>query len=686
MRIVFPALVVVLLAGCKCSSNVVVGGTCSATEPCAGKQVCMAGKCVAAPVEDAGAADAGNMPDAGPAAHATALTLDPAMAQLVSTNGSKPSQAYVARFTFSDGTTSIATNAVFSTDQDPMGTIDPIGGIFTASAQVGGALHVKATASSGGQAFNAQADLTIRLEWVVGPADAGMLFADAGVTDPVRTADVVYPLDGVVFPQNVAPADVQWLNGAIGDGFRIRLMKPSIRITAYLLDDGDHHWLVDAAAWRALAQTEPAQPAVLTVDRLEMATAQLIAGAPRSMRFTRSAVSGTVYYWDIEAGRIMRIDDGTTQRTNFMPTPPPAITGERCVGCHVVSPSGHFMAGRLGGGENIGGIFDLTANLLPNPAPTLWPTSATSPRWWTSSFNPSETQIVVSVDEGGVGGMGFIDPRTGGVINVAGAPVEKLSHVAWSPDGKSIAYVNHFVGWGGEATAGDITVIPVLGPASLGTAVTIHHGTDLPPGTADSYPTWSPDSKWIVFANGTGNRSDAHQAALYSMSADGGQVQRLNNASGGPTGVLNFQPRFSPFQGEGYFWLSFLSRRDYGNDKRGTRGKGRQQIWVAAVKVGMPAGQDPSEVGYWLPGQDTASKNISAFWAPRACRQKGEVCSVGSECCSSICAANAQGGLVCSPPPPDRCRVEGESCSESGDCCPNKGLTCKLNTCIIDIN
>jgi hypothetical protein len=157
-------------------------------------------------------------------------------------------------------------------------------------------------------------------------------------------------------------------------------------------------------------------------------------------------------------------------------------------------------------------------------------------------------------------------------------------------------------------------------------------------------------------------------------------VARLDNACGGPTSTEDFQPRFAPFDSGGYFWLSFLSRRDYGNAAAGTRGTQRQQIWVAAIKKAAASGEDPSAVAFWLPGQATASKNISAFWAPRACRVDGDSCSVGSECCGGDCRPDASGALVCTPPPPEDCRDLNETCSTSADCCSDRD--CVNNVCI----
>ncbi|MFT3709702.1 MAG: hypothetical protein QM817_18905 [Archangium sp.] len=706
LRFLAVGVLLVFVSGCASCG----GAACKTTADCNTGQVCSSGRCQAAGTGggagDGGSTDSGtggggttgggSGMDAATAV-VTRIELAPPMSTLQSINGGTPTQAFTVTAFFDDGSSRVIPDADFTVDLPAIGTVAPVGGLFTASGLVGGTATVRAEFTAG-QTVSATATVQVQLQttWAPqgAPSDLMTKFTGTPMTDAARQADVVYPLDGVVFPQNVAPADVQWLNGTAGDWFRVTFTKPDLTFTTYVLEDGNHHVVLDVTGWRALAQTNPLSSATLDVVRWEASTQQLISTPQRLLRFATASLVGSIYYWDIARGRIVRIDDGTTTRTEFMPTPPPSLAGtDSCVGCHAVSPSGRYMAGRLGGGDNIGGLFDLTTDLTGTPAQTIWPLSRVapeSPRWWFSSFSPDERRLVVTQNEASASqALNFMDPQTGMMIAFANVPTDIATHPAWSPDGTKIAYVRLPAGqWGGEATVGDIMVVPVTGADTLGAATQVHLGSslasDMPAGSSDSYPTWSTDSKWIAFSHGSSNRSENGAAALYLMKGDGSEVRRLTRASGGMMSVDNFQPRFSPFKQGGYFWLSFLSRRDYGNSQVGTRGANRQQIWVAAISENPQPNVDASEVGYWLPGQNTQSQNIAAYWAPRPCRQANASCTVGSECCSGDCR-NSGGSLVCSPPPPERCRRENETCGGTGDCCPNQGLVCMQNVCVLDI-
>ena len=651
----------------------------------------------AAEVPDSGAlADTGADPDASASPDAmdppdggfvtiVRLTATPTSARLVSVNGARPTARFDFELSWSDATTTATSGLAADVDPLLLGAWDPATGTFTANGRFGGPGQLTVHAGP------AQTVISVRVELeqtIITPGTSTTvpdLFATPPITDPARAAQIVYPLDRAVMPQNVPPATIQWRNSAPGDAFRVRMRKPSVQVnafTAYVVNSGSgftDSWLADLDAWRRIAQSEPDELAEIIVDRWEAATGQVIEGQPIHVRFARAALLGSIYYWDIAAGRIIRINDGTANREAFLPSPQLG-----CIGCHSVSASGRYMAGRFGGGENVGGVFDLTQNLTAAPPPTVFPVTSTTSRWWFSSWSPDDSRLIVSVDEQGGGrALRVLDPFRGNFITpVSGQlPVGGVTHPAWSPDGTEIAYVADTNNWGGANSTGNIWMLPVLGQDSFGAPRRVMTATSVSnafAGFAANYPSWSPDSASIAFAHGNSSRSESGQSALYFMHRDGGGLVRLDNASGGPAGNQSFQPRFSPFQQGGYFWLTFLSRRDYGNNRAGTAGTGRQQVWVAAIKESPAPGEDPSEVPYWLPGQNTASLNIAAFWAAYACREEQQACAVDAECCSGDCGTDGSGASVCVPSS-GQCHPLGDPCTANEQCC--RGILCVDGTC-----
>ena len=285
------------------------------------------------------------------------ITVDPASAP-------HPTQAFMVTGQRRDGTMATGLAALWSlvpagsgaVDPNLVGAINETTGVFTASGSAGGEIRVQAAVATQSGMVMASTSLTVLIHATVlvngAPPDVMSHFAGAAMTDPARQADVAYPLDQSVMPQNVYPADIQWNNGAAGDDFRITMRKPHANVIAYLHAESGftNDYLVEQTVWRQLAQTDVGDSMSITVDRYEAATSQVITSPPVNMRFANGAVAGTIYYWDIAAGQARRIDDGTATRTTPIPTPPTSPDdASNCMGCHAVSRDGRYFAGRLGG-------------------------------------------------------------------------------------------------------------------------------------------------------------------------------------------------------------------------------------------------------------------------------------------------------------------------------------------------
>ncbi len=147
---------------------------------------------------------------------------------------------------------------------------------------------------------------------------------------------------------------------------------------------------------------------------------------------------------------------------------------------------------------------------------------------------------------------------------------------------------------------------------------------------------------------------------------------------------LNYMPTVNPVPSGGYYWVVFTSRRIYGNvlDKDpfndgtvidGLPTSEQKKLWVAAVDINAPAGSDPSHPAFYLPGQELQAGNARGFWVVDPCKQNGQSCETGDECCNGFCRNDGTGKLVCMDKPPGtQCVQELEKCTVDADCCDPK--------------
>lgn len=617
------------------------------------------------------------------------IEVRPAMASITVQGGALPTQAFTVFGHYSDGTVVAIRSAVWAIAATHAATIDENTGTVTATGRAGGTVTVTAQAAAGGgRIAMATAMVEVNIErTVLGGAllpDVAERFEAAGVDDADRRANVLYPLDGAVIPNNLSPVDVQWERGAEGDVFRVRLSRPHVRVDAFVQHGGSgfgFHWLAESDAWRQVLESDAGEPIEIGVDRWEAVSRAVIRGQSVRLNVARATLSGTIYYWDLSDGRISRIDAITGARDIAIPNPPARPRdGRRCVACHTVSRDGRWLSAELWDGGDQSTVFDLSAsNLRDDPAPTVFgPRDGTN--YLFSTFSPDGNYLVINNQNW----LRLLRRDNGNEVPDSNLPMDHAAHPEWSPDGMSLAYIANTDGtWGVDFTRGDLAVVPRVTETTFGAPRVLHTGGSSPGGPVDSHPSFSPDNRFVAFQHGVNSRS-GNVAAHYP-----GRIELLASDSIAPSNPIvldaanglgepsSYWPNFSPFVQGGYYWLAFFSRRDYGNAQVGTRGSHRRQIWVTAVST--MGGEDPSSVPYWLPGQNPASENMSAYWAPVACRANGTSCAVSSECCSGNCLRQADGSFTCGPTPPAMCRNAGTTCATDSDCC--EGLMCVANLC-----
>jgi hypothetical protein len=172
---------------------------------------------------------------------------------------------------------------------------------------------------------------------------------------------------------------------------------------------------------------------------------------------------------------------------------------------------------------------------------------------------------------------------------------------------------------GVDYNAGNLSILPVTGADAFGAPTPIALASAQGGGlTTPSWPSFSPDSNYIAYGAGTFSRGNMngvdYPGALFLINKAGGAPVRLDNACGGA--LRCYLPNFGPFDTGDHFWLIYYSFKDYGNAASGTKGTNRRQMWITAInKSKLGTTEDPSSVPYWVPDQDVATMNMSAFWA-----------------------------------------------------------------------
>lgn len=660
-----------------------------------------------------GAADSGiTLPDGG---EVESLSVEPASAVIQVTNGSSTPAQFTAKAKLKDGTQTTV-SVKWTYDRVDLGTVSPAG-TLTAHGTKGGQGTV--TAELGGLTATAQATVKLSLEANPGNLSSAEQSAFGSPTGG-NSVTMLYPYDKTVFGRGLLPPELMWSGGAAGDKYKVTAVDSFVTLTAYVTADPPSRLLVDKAWWTQLTESSDGAAISVNVQRME-AGGTVHQPTTTSWKIAPGNLRGTIYYWAVNTGQIMRINPGAENPVqafdpgpaNQLGTPAPVSgyggqdppwdstgSGKRCVACHTVSKDGSTLAALFSACETPGGcgrpwgIVDTASEQIQvisnyKPAPAIF-----------SALTPNGSHLVYDRADFT---MRMADPTAGVDMASALDSLSAVAHPQFSPDGKLLAYLTSIVGaYPVEFSRSNLSLLD----ADVTTAPYFSNPRVIANAAAASeeiaFPSFTPDSKWVVYQRGSYSRASFGPTPpfqtgfndLFMVDASGlGQELKLAAANG--EGVLgtkdlrrNYQPRVNPVAVGGYFWVVFVSPRDYGNRMQSSSdstNENRKQLWVAAIDANPSPGKDPSHPAFLLPGQDLTTINMDAYWALEPCKQNGLECSEGYECCTGFCRDQGDGSFKCVPPPTNECSLVGEKCTTTADCClpPGSAVECIGGICAL---
>jgi len=528
----------------------------------------------------------------------------------------------------------------------------------------------------------------------VDPGTQGQL-QGGGSADPAFAW--LYPYDKTVFARGLLSPTFQF-GGAAPDAAYVHIKSSSLDYQGYFKPaQGPSRLSLSQKVWDAI--TYAAGPKdVLQVQVTKISGGQVAGPIAESWTMAQGNLRGTIYYETYGSAigglvAIMRIDPGATK--------PVALKAGCGNVCHTASADGSTLVASQGGFGAPSASYDLKNNATQIYASNdlhfvyggLYPDgsflmSATGYRLWLSGAS----RLYTTSNGANIPALGWDSVVTNG-----GTP-------AFSPDGKQIVFIHEDKDGGHTIAKMDFFV----------GNHTFSNLTDLATDGASllAWPSFTPDGKSVVYeaqtspgscpgsngmnatagpfetdCNATGDLFAVDVAsqtvrrldALDGYSGSGSQSYLPSNDPG-----LSFAPTVLPEAVGGYFWVVFTSHRAYGNTIASKAGSSsgnddRGQLWVAAVDLNAPPGQDPSHPAFYLDGQESTANNLRGFWVLPPCKQNGNDCTTADECCGGFCRSEDGGPSQCVPPP-GGCSHVYETCTTSADCC-DPGYQCINGRC-----
>lgn len=599
------------------------------------------------------------------------VKLEPETATIVVDNGTIPlATGFQLIGTTSTGAEIVLSDAQWFFDRPDIATTSA-GGDVTATGLLGGKGVLRGSSGS----LMSTADVTVKLVIVDDSQAIDPTIKDAFDTpsgdDPLLT--LVYPYDQTVFPRGLLGPEIQWNGGGASDVYKIRATSETFEFTTWAAIPPPSRFAfpqLPSDVWKLMTNSTDGQ-VKLDVQRHD--GAQAFTAKTQTWTVAPASLAGSIYYWEINQGNVVRLKVGASAPEQFIQKP----AGVTCVACHSVSANGSTLVATFHGGYSPWGTFNTSDGSSIYATDTASGFQAISPTGshvlYGQSQGTSTMTLSTSTDQTA---LATLTPPTGWP-----------AHPTWSNDGGRLAY-----GVRGDGNWLDfnnsslyVANVDTTVPSITDQQMIVPAGAEGYP--VNTYPSFSPDSQWIAFQRSNTARTRAALGEVWLTNLDGSTRIGLTKMNGtgtlpGVEGQATYQPTFLPVAVGGYFWLVAESERTYGNRLTDTNPNTRsKQLWVSAISTTPQAGVDPSHPGFWLPGQELNNQNMRGAWALDPCKQLGEGCEAGFECCEGFCVYDPdQMDYFCGEQ--EGCSPDGSACETAEDCCEfDEGTQCINGFC-----
>jgi hypothetical protein len=548
----------------------------------------------------------------------------------------------------------------------------------------------------------------------LGDADVKKLMAGVGNATGLR---LLYPYDGTVFPRGLFAPLLMW-DGSDAEFAYLHIKATRFEYKGCLKPTAPGQLAVPEDAWKAAGERTMGATDPFTVELTLMSAGTVKGPLSEQIVIAQATLKGSIFYNSYTSklpggdntgqpggipGLGGGIGGGPGGGSGSVLRIPPGGTAERftsteCNGCHSVSANG----ARLLSSTALNGAvsYALTPTSQPNP-----PSMTAGPRGAFGALYPDgsiylATSAVTDVARSSLAqGPGaptdatMYQTDTGMVIANTGIPTGALMPI-FSPDGTLLAFNDYAV----SAAHGLALMSFDIATKTASNYRVLYTDSMLQP----AWPFILPDNNGVIFARtastefsgegvGINGSTKGPSSELYVADMKTGVATILARAMGYQTPAdaaagttylpfgseelqMAYYPTESPVAAGGYFWVLFDSMRHYGNLGL------QRQLWGTAVSI-APDGNynlDLSHPAFYLPGQEFGTANHRAFAALEPCKQDGNDCTSGVDCCGGFCfvpdaqnqefVTEAKG--TCSSMKPPTCARTNERCATSADCCP----------------